>query len=110
MKYFSKDGKTRRCGHMVRREVSSFRSVKGQCKRGARIVRTDGQARCRQHDPVAIAERERQQAENYDKRLLKWRMGTNGERFYAVLKRIAAGHNDARGLAQATLRGFDDGG
>lgn len=80
---------------------------------GSQCARKNGHgpegAYCKQHDPAAVEARERAAAEASKAKYDKWRKEVNGARFYAVLKQIADGHNDARGLAQEVLAKFHEG-
>lgn len=81
-----------------------------QCARNG-VVERDGKFYCRQHDPVAVRQRE-------DDRRAKWRgewatevaARKEADRLAALhadalaaIREIAAGHNDPRALAAATL-------
>lgn len=63
-------------------------------------------AYCKQHDPAAVKARQDQAMAKYKDQTNEHRYGWNGKKFYAVLEEIAAGHNDARGLAQKTIDDF----
>lgn len=67
------------------------------------------QAYCKTHDPEAVAAREKKSHDEYVIKHNKERYRWNGPAFYAALKQIAEGHNDARGLAQEVLKTFHDG-
>lgn len=66
-------------------------------------------AYCKQHDPVAVKAREEASQARYTADYNKRRYGFHGEKFFNVLKEIAEGHNDARGLAQETIDKFMEG-
>lgn len=63
-------------------------------------------AYCKQHDPEAVAERQRKQGKAYRAKCLNWSYESHGKRFYEALEKIANGHNDARGLAQEIVTAF----
>jgi hypothetical protein len=66
-------------------------------------------AYCKQHDPDVVKARD---AANTSKAHAKWnneRYQTHGRTFYTALEKIAAGHNDARGLAQEVIDEFKNG-
>lgn len=66
-------------------------------------------AYCKQHDPEAVkARREATDAKQREKWNVK-RYEIHGRTFFEALEKIAAGHNDARGLAQAVIDTFRDG-
>ena len=75
-----------------------------QCERAAKVGDF-----CKQHSPDVVAERRKKADEKYEASTLKWRTEVNGAKFLAVLRQIAEGHNDARGLATETVRKFDEG-
>jgi hypothetical protein len=66
------------------------------------------QAYCKQHDPAAKKAREEEQNKKYiegrNKRMVEW----NGPAFLEALRKIADGHNDARGLARETIAKFEE--
>lgn len=67
-------------------------------------------AYCKQHDPAAKAAREAKQKAEYEAKWQVRRKEIHGARFFATLEKIAAGHNDARGLAQAVIDEFNTAG
>lgn len=80
-------------------------SRSGQCNR-KRGHGPDG-AYCKQHDPTAVKARN-DAADARGK--AQWRVRRyeiHGRRFFEVLKKIAEGHNDARGLAQEVISAFE---
>lgn len=68
-----------------------------------------GEAYCRVHDPERVEARRQEQQrrynEGYNRDLVKWHAGS----FKEALEKIAAGHNDARGLAQEVLAKYTAG-
>lgn len=95
-----------RCCEEVTRYVGNWPQY-GQCtrKRG----HGPDQAYCKTHDPVAVAERHEAATKAYNEKYNKARYGYHGRHFYEILKQIAEGHNDARGLAQETIDKFHEG-
>lgn len=79
----------------------------GQCTR-KRGFGPDG-AFCKTHDPEAVKARQEASHVAWRDKHNKERYSWNGRSFYNVLKQIADGHNDARGLAQDTIKAFHDG-
>jgi hypothetical protein len=69
-----------------------------------------GEAYCKQHDPVAVEARRAAADERYAAQTAKRRTEWAGPTFLAALRQIAAGHNDARGLAREVVEKFDAGG
>lgn len=63
-------------------------------------------AYCRTHDPAKVAERQAKSTAKYETEMDKMRYQWSGRKFYDVLEKIAAGHNDARGLAQQAIDEF----
>ena len=96
---FMRDGKTPRCQKPV---MQGF--WQHQCGRSAKVG-----DRCRQHDPAAIKAREAKADARYNAAWAVRRVEINGKVFLDTLRKIAAGHNDARGLAQEVVDKFDDG-
>jgi len=70
-----------------------------QCKRAASV----NNKWCKQHDPVAVAARETASQAKWDKEWERRKKELDGPQYYAVLKQIAAGHNDPRRLAKEAL-------
>lgn len=66
-------------------------------------------AYCKQHDPAKAAEREAESTRKMNADFNKRRYDYYGRQFFAALEAIAAGHNDARGLAQSTIDEFKAG-
>jgi hypothetical protein len=64
---------------------------------------------CKQHDPDAVKARSDKSRAAYLEKINKERYGWHGKKFYNVLKQIAEGHNDARGLARETIAEFEAG-
>lgn len=66
-------------------------------------------AYCKQHDPEVAKARtaaaDRRSTEKWNARRVEW----HGLAFLKVLRQIADGHNDARGLAAETVAKFDAG-
>jgi hypothetical protein len=89
-----------RCCEEVTRYIGGWPHY-GQCAR-KRGFGPD-QAYCKQHDPEAAAKRraevEAREWARYNKSRLEWA----GPRFFAVLEKIANGHNDPRSLAQEAI-------
>lgn len=90
--------------------VMSDRFYLSQCTRAGKVER-EGKWYCRQHDPVAVAERRAKAQAKWE---AEWAAKTAGwketERLRRLsataleaLKAIAAGHNDPRTLAQEVL-------
>lgn len=79
-------------------------SREGQCNR-KRGYGPDG-AYCRQHDPKVAAERRKQVDERYQEKRRARMMEVHGKTFYDALVEIAAGNNDARGLAREVIDKF----
>lgn len=65
------------------------------------------EAYCKTHDPAVVAERERKSLEKYRAKSKERLYEFYGKSFYNVLKKIADGHNDARGLAQEIINNFE---
>ena len=68
-----------------------------------------GEAYCKQHDPAAEKARRDAAAEKNRADWNRARYSIHGRAFYAALKAIADGHNDARGLAQEVIAKFHAG-
>jgi len=66
-------------------------------------------AYCKQHDPEAVAARISASKAKWDAATAKKRYEWHGKKFFDVLKQIADGHNDARGLAQEIVFEFEKG-
>jgi len=60
-------------------------------------------AYCKQHDPEVVAKRNRETREREDARYQKLRLELAGPRFFAILEKIASGHNDPRTLAKEAI-------
>jgi hypothetical protein len=73
----------------------------GQCSRSAKI-----KDRCHQHDPAFIAKKKAEATAKYNRSWAARRLEIHGHTFYMALEQIAAGHNNARGLAQKTIDTF----
>ena len=95
---FMRDGKTPRCQDRVRLGFWNH-----QCSRSAKVG-----DRCRQHDPAAIEARQAKADARYRAERAVRKIELNGRVFLGALRKIAAGHNDARGLAQEAVDKFDD--
>ena len=78
-----------------------------QCQK-ARGHGPDG-AYCKQHDPAAKEARRAASNARYREKYNRERYQWYGREFFDVLKKIADGHNDARGLAQETIDKFNAG-
>lgn len=66
------------------------------------------EAYCKVHDPVAVKVRQDKSAERYNARLERDYINSFTKLLEEALKKIAAGHNDARGLAVETLEKYED--
>lgn len=66
-------------------------------------------AYCKQHDPVAVKERQEKANADYRAKANAERYKWYGPTFFKALEEIAAGHNDARGLAQEVIAKFKEG-
>ncbi len=100
---FMRDGKKPRC----QIEVVTYSGMwphYHQCMRSAKVGEY-----CKQHDPEAVKARERARSKKWDDQWNARRYQIHGSRFFAVLESIAAGHNDARTLAQETIDEFKKG-
>lgn len=75
-----------------------------QCRRKRGFGPDD--AYCKQHDPDAVALRRRKADERAIVANRKWLLEANGEYFFKALEKIAAGHNDPRGLAKEIVERF----
>lgn len=64
------------------------------------------QAFCKQHDPSVVSARKAEMKKRADAAWLARRYEIHGKSFFETLKKIADGHNDARGLAQEAIRSF----
>lgn len=63
-------------------------------------------AYCKQHDPEVVAKRRSEKDQREREKWNERRYEFYGKSFFKVLEQIAAGHNDARGLAQETIAKF----
>lgn len=95
-----------RCCHEVGRAMGRWTSF-GQCsnKRGF----GPDQAYCKIHDPEAIRKRQEKSDLAYKTKYNKERYRFHGYVFFDALRKIADGHNDARGLAQEVIAEFKRG-
>lgn len=66
-------------------------------------------AYCKQHDPAVEEERKRETAKRQKAKWNEQRYESYGKTFFRALEKIAAGHNDARGLAQEVVGDFKKG-
>lgn len=66
-------------------------------------------AYCKQHDPDAVEERKRKKHAAWVYKQNMERPQWYGRTFLAALEKNAAGHNDARGLAQEVIAEFKKG-
>ena len=64
--------------------------------------------RCKIHDPEAIKARKKKTNARHQKEWDARMVEVYGKHFLSALRKIAAGHNDARGLAQEEVRKFDE--
>ena len=62
-----------------------------------------GSEYCSQHDPAAVAERDRKSTEAFRKKQEEWRLGYQGRTLLNALLEIANGSNDARAVALKAL-------
>lgn len=92
-----------RCCESVRQAGSNWPRY-NQCvrKRG----HGPDEAYCKQHDPAAVKARDEAAIKRGNERWLERRYEFCGKSFFDVLVKIADGHNDARGLAQAAIDKF----
>ncbi len=97
---FMRDGKKPRCQERVS-DAGGWRWY--QCRRSAKVGEY-----CKQHDPVAVAEKAKARKVKSDIEWLETRKKIAGPRWHDVLRLIANGHNDPRTLAVEALHGFDD--
>jgi len=102
MQKFKHDGKTRRCQKDVMRYIGNW-PKSGQCEFAAK----DGTDFCKIHHPDAEAKRDAEVKARYDVQWAKRRKEIHGASFFAVLEKIAAGHNDPRTLAQEAIDKFN---
>lgn len=93
-----------RCCQEVRSSERWSRAFQCNRKRGY----GPDEAYCKQHDPAVVKVREEAQTARsnaaWNKRCLEFA----GPRFFKVLKEIAAGHNDAKALAQQTIDSYKE--
>jgi hypothetical protein len=75
-----------------------------QCSRN-RGYGPDGEY-CTTHNPQNVAARKKARLEKYDREMKLKRIEWAGPRFLAMLRLIAEGHNDARGLAAEAIKDF----
>lgn len=61
---------------------------------------------CKQHDPAAVAARRAESDARYEAQWQEHRYQIHGKTFFDALKKIAEGHNDARGLARDIIDKF----
>ncbi len=95
------DGKTPRCQEKIRQWSGPWPRY-GQCGRAAKVG-----DRCSQHDPKMVRAREAKTRARQKAKWNKQMVEMNGPHFLATLRKIAAGHNDARGLAQEAVAKFE---
>lgn len=74
-----------------------------QCSRAAK----PGSDFCKVHNPAAEAERDAVRKARSEEQWAERRLEIHGKHFYAALEKIAAGHNDPRGLAQEVINEFN---
>ena len=65
------------------------------------------EAYCRQHDPAVKKRREEASRARQDLAFRSRRLEMSGASFFEVIKKIAAGHDDPRQLAQKTIDEFE---
>ncbi len=97
-----RDGKTPRCQEVVCTYSGNWPHYH-QCTRAAKVADM-----CRQHDPVAVKAREEKTQARHNKEWKVRMVEIYGHHFLAALRKIAAGHNDARALAQEEVDKFDE--
>jgi hypothetical protein len=61
---------------------------------------------CRTHNPQNVAARKKASSEKYAREMKLKRIEWAGPKFLAMLRLIAEGHNDARGLAAEAIKDF----
>jgi len=66
-------------------------------------------AYCKHHDPARVKEKSDAAERRYNEAWRQRRYEVHGRGFFAVLEKIAAGYNDARGLAQKAVDEFRKG-
>lgn len=93
---------TRCCVEVTRYENGWPRNHQCNRKRGHG---PDGEY-CKQHDPAAVAERNRASHEKHDAAWQIRRKEIAGPRMFKIIEQIANGHNDACSLAREFLEGF----
>ncbi len=99
------DGKTPRCQQRVYHSIGNWgHSV--QCRRAGKADDETGW-HCKQHSDAEVQRRKTEKNARYDKEWAARRLQIHGPHFHGVLKQIADGHNDARGLARETLDDFE---
>ena len=80
------------------------------CRKG--VIDRDGVLYCKQHDPVAVQEREREADERYRKeqaaRTTYFHRQRMGQEALRALELIADGHNNPRALAQEIITKLAD--
>lgn len=85
----------------------------GGWSREAQCARNRGfgpdKAYCKQHDPAKVEQRRAEATRKANESWNKQRYDFHGRAFFTVLEQIAAGHNDARGLAQEDIAKFKAG-
>ena len=95
---------TRCCKGVVSREGGWTHEYQCTRKRG---YGPDG-AYCKQHDPEAAKERRAEADKRATASQERYRIELAAPRFLAALRRIAAGHNDPRGLAESIVKDFPE--
>ncbi len=101
------DGKTPRCQERVYRAMGNW-GHSGQCYRKGK-VEDDGVWHCKQHSVAEVARRKAAYDDKHDREWVVRREMIYGPSFLSVLRQIADGHNDARGLARKTIHEFNGG-
>ncbi len=104
---FMDDGKTPRCQVRVYHPMGNWGHTE-QCRRAGR-TNDGGVWHCKQHSDAEVQRRGAAKDAKMDKEWAGRRMQIYGHSFYNVLEQIAAGHNDARGLARKTIHEFNGG-
>ena len=96
---------TGRCAKMVPSRDAWTRP--SQCQRNAKVVR-DGRGYCRQHDPEAVAERDRKRRVKWDIEWARERLVSEGEReAREYIGELAADGDERAVRIRAKLSGRD---
>ena len=98
-----RDGKTPRCQQRVCTYSGTRWPHWHQCSRSAKMGDM-----CKQHDPGVTKARKSKARARGDAEFQARMVEVYGKHFLEALRKIAAGHNDARGLAQEEVDRFDE--